>query len=707
VLAKGIFLSFLLKITEFIFLLLPLYPNVGINNMYLSKIAFQNGMLVALFLLCLLVAGVFAGIPVFGLFSFLVIQVAGILLPAFLLLKKTGLNLKNPMSTLFLSYGVGMAAWAVIYAVLIYFNIHYYASYALYAITALALLNLLDPEARENVRSSLGGKNQDNSFLIVLFFVLVVFGFLVFQFPHRLVADTGFLDMHMDQTYWFKNCVASTKGYPLPELSVSGVQLYWHLFSSFNVALFHLATGIEIYHLCFSLSYIWHIFLMLGGAYALANEVLSNRKYVLMVLILTLLCSSAEPLTLVYYLDHLWGCSMGTSDAIAESMFAMLLLIKTIENRQVNWRLVPLLTLMVVAAAGYKSPVGLILLVGVGSACLILFWNNRKTLVPALGMLLLVVLSVVVLLKTFVIAADALTSSTSNHKLAFNFMTVLWPEINSHIIAFLEQYGVKPRIVEVMLVIPYLLTVHPVMPVLAVVLVGLFLKRKKLQAMSYKQQTLWLPLIAMSIVGTVAFIVLGHPGFAQCYFLFAGIPFAILFSFLVIETYFNEAYRKYCRLLYVLIGCSFVVTVGFARETYVLEGKYAPDPGQKSVEGTSLTGLEWEGLVWVREHLPESAVMVTNKGLAPVAGERSYVTSAYTERQVFLEGYVSTIVPNDHFIPDRKELMKRYFSGDAAAREELKQAGVTHVVVYKSLPDVVFEGGNLLFENEEIAIRTI
>jgi len=673
----------------------------------MKRFMYANGTLILLLVLCLMGAGLFAGVAMYNLSLFLFVQLAGILLPGFLLLQRAGLHFKNKMSDIFVGYGIGLALWAMIYAVLIYFNLHKWSPYILYIVSFISLLTLLNKTIRNSFFSILGNENRDNLFLLSIFVVLFVFGFLVFQFPHRLVSETGYLDMHMDHVYWFKNCVASTKGYPLPELSVKGISLFWHLFSSFNIALFHFSTGIDIYYLCFSLSYIWHIFMMMGGAYVLANELLSNSKYVFTALVLILLCSSAEPYTLVYYLDHLWGCSMGTADAIAASMMAFALTIKAIEDIRINWRFAPFAVIMIIATIGYKSPIGLVLLAGVCCTLLVLCLWNRKTIMHSLGLLFVLFVATVVLLKVFVIADNALTSSTSNHKLVLNFMTVLWPDINSQIVGFFEGLGIRAMITIPFLIFPYIFVMHPVMPLLAVVVVGLFVRRKDVLQQSFKHQAVGLSFIVMALIGIVTFLALSHPGLAQCYFLFAGIPFAVLFSFLAIETYFSSIFIKYRRFLYCLIICSFVVTILCAKETYTLEGKYCPNPNQLSHDGTSITRKEWKGLVWVRDNLPGSAILLTNKGLAPVNGYRSFVTSAYTERQVFMEGSSSTIFPNDHFVEDRKNLMSRYFNGDISAREELKREGVTHVVFYKSLPKVTFNGGKLLYENEEIAIRTL
>ena len=668
----------------------------------------KNSTFVLCFLLCQFAAGLFAGVGVINLLLLLFVDMLGVVIPGLIILYKVRIHFKNTISLFFVGFGIGYALLALLYAVFVYYNIHKISPYILYAISVTALLILLlNRKFRLYFYSVFKDKNDDNLFLLIIGVVLVLFCFLVFQYPHRSVLDSGYLDMHMDHTYWFKNCVASTKGYPLPELSVLGVDLYWHLFSSFIIALFHFATGIEIYNLCFSLSYVWHVFLMIGGTYAIASELLTSKKLVFTALVLVLMCSSAEPITLVYYLDHLWGCSMGTSDAIAESLFAFLLTFKTIETQRINWQYVPLAIFLIICVVGFKSPIGLVLLVGVGCALFVLSFKNPSAVLSSSTIMLILIISVVILSKVFIISDNALTSNTSNHKLALNFLTVLWPDLNSIIADFFEGLGVRPRITALFLVIPYILIVHPIMPILAFVVIGLFVRRKNLLRLPYHQQVLGLSFFVMAIVGIFAFLSLCHPGFAQCYFLFAGIPFVVLFSFLAIETYFIGIYRKYEYYLYLLISCSFVLTICFARETYTLDGKYCPDPMQLSHEGTSLTRNECLGLRWAKENLPESAIILTNKVLAPVRGERSFVTSAYSEHQVYLEGSSSTILPNDHFVADRIDLISRYFKGDIFAREKLKLEGVTHVIIYKSLSDIAYEESKLLYENEEIAVRTI
>lgn len=666
-----------------------------------------NGTFILLWMAWMLIMGVFAGIEMQCALLFFFLNFSAILLPGFIFLKWSDYHFKNSTTSIFLSYGIGYVLAALLYAVLVFFNLHLFSPYILYAVSIISLSALLNNGVRTSFWHSVKGENTDNKFIFVLMLVLMLFCFLVFVFPHRSVAGTGYLDMHFDNTYWFKNCVAATKRYPFPELSVLGNSLNWHMFSCYDIALFHFATGIEIYDLCFVLSPFWHVLIMVGGAYALMNEVLDNKKYVFTGMVLVLLCSSAETYTSVYYLDHLWGCSMGTADAIATSMFGMLLFFKCIENQRVNWRYVPLAVLMLVSATGYKSANGAIVLVGVGCGLAYLCVRNRKAILPSLVMFTAIFVLFIALCKTFILAENALTSSTSNHRLAMNFTTIMRPELNYSIVMALKEIGISSPITAILLVIPYMLWTHPVMPLIGLVLVALLIKRKNVCSLGYGWLSLGIPLFSMFVAGVFVFLSFNHPGFAQCYFLFSCIPFATLLSFAIVEKYFNESYVKHHIFLHVLIICSFILTMICAKDVFTLDGKYLPDSGRLSHEGTSLTRVEFEGLRWARVHLPQDAVIVTNKVLAPVRGERSFVTSAYAERQVYLEGYSSANLPSRHLVPDRLALISQYFNGDMAAKEELLHEGVTHVILYKSLSDTIADSGVLLYENSEIIIRTL
>ena len=613
-----------------------------------------------------------------------VCNITGIFLPGFLLVQWSHVRLRNATSQFFLAYGVGYALMAIVYAALLLLGIQKWAGWALWLISAISVLTLFIKGIRRARWDQLRSSHQDLPVLLVIFLGVLAFCHVLFQQPVWSVSQTDYQDIPYDQMYWMKNCVAATMAFPLPDLSVSGVLMHWHMFSCFNIAMLHYATGISIFCLCFSLSFVWHALLLIGGTYALARELLTSRIHVFAAMLLILLCSSWEYHTDVLYLVHLWYCTMGTPEAIAMELFGLLLLFKMTERGRIHWRLLPLVLLMVATTAGYKSPVGLILMVGMGGALVMLVVRCRAMLLPSLSVLSLIALVGIAVVMVFVASDQALSSSTSNNQIALTFRTATQPGMMQSAVAWLTGHGLEIHVTALLLAIPYILLAHPAMPLLAVVLIAVFVHRKRISLSDEYLTLALLPMVAMCLVGVGTFLAFTHYGFAQSYFIYAAIPVAVVCAMVAIDRYLGGWHRGW---LYALVGCALLLMPVCAL-TYEQDEEFHHEARAVSHEGTSLTDREWEGLDWIRTHLPTSAVLLSNKVLAPARGNRSYVTSSYAERQVYIEGYISANLPNDHIVRDRLVLIVRYFSGDLRARAELQKEGVTHVVVYKSLSDV-------------------
>ena len=687
-----------------------------------------NVTLIALFLLTLMTVGLLVGIEAWQTFLFCLVNITGVLFPGYLLVRWSDFHFKNNTSLLLVSYGVGFAVMAILYAILLICGFHQSSGWVMWGVSLMCVLTLLSSKIRHDMATIFMGTNRDLVFIEVLFLVLIVFCLILFQRPLSSVEFTGYQDIPYDHMYWMKNCVAATKDYPLPELSVSGYKMYWHMFSCFNIAMFHFATGIQIFYLCFSLSCVWEIILLLGGTYALANELLKDRRYVFTALIMMLLCSSAEYYTHIQYLIHLWFCTMGTPEAIASELLCILLLLKAIEGQQINWKRIPLVVLLALSATGYKSPIGLIMLVGIGSVLLIQSMRNRRAAVSSLTVLLIISLLSILVIKVFVASDQTLTSPYSNNQVTLTFRTATQVGMMQGLVSLLTDFcGMEIHVVSLLLTIPCMLVVHPVMPLLAFLLIMTCVKRNQIHFSNEILFYIIIPLLIMCMAGIAAFLLFTHYGFAQSYFLYAIIPLAVILSMMVIEKYSwleNDLYRSG---LYLYIGCTLVILPVCVLNYEHEELRHAPS--EISREGTSLTTNEWKGLTWTRDHLPETAVIVTNKVLAPKRGNKSYITSCYTERQVYFEGYISANLPNDYIVKDRLELIANYFGGDLKARDTLKKEGVTHVVIYKSLSDIdkvsinwggvtntlifnplsesCISQGETLFENEEIKVTTL
>lgn len=222
-----------------------------------------------------------------------------------------------------------------------------------------------------------------------------------------------------------------------------------------------------------------------------------------------------------------------------------------------------------------------------------------------------------------------------------------------------------------------------------------------------------LSLAAMILCGQGIFILFDHPGFSQVYFIFNTFSFAVVLAMLLLEN--CEYYYKYARRA--VAGTAFMLAVLSFRSNFVnymdiyglspqsfQTGISAQSSGQNDVSAHEMTGLRW-----IRDNLPKDVVLATNKVLFGSPEEtkfsRTFITSEYSERQVYLEGFSSTNLPSMEFVMERLFQLREYYNGVPGSVDVLWQNGVTHAVLFKGgqNPSVLPEG-NVIYENNDIAV---
>lgn len=667
-----------------------------------AGIIHSNLIIIVPFLIALFAAGIYAGVSGLHLLLFMAIQVLGLLIPGILIVNCSGVVFKNSVSKVFAGYTVGYALVTTVYAFMLLLNIHKVCPYVLYAICLFSLLLIL---YKRKTFSDLFGRTNDNKILLIFFLIVLFIGFLVYQYPFRSALQIGFQDMYSDSTYWFKNCVASTKGYPLPELSVQGNNLYWHLFSCFNIAMLHFSTGIEIYDLCFSLSYVCKSFVLVGCAYVFINELISNKKLVWTGLAVLLFCSSVEPATWVYFLEHLYATTLGVADGLSLSLLAIVMSFKGLDQKRINYKIIIVTTLLFIASVGSKVPNGFMVLVCLGYFVLYDIVKYRRLKLSYCVVTVLFAVLFLIINKVYVIDGNALVSETSSHKLTLNFSTAITPTIFHFIYKLMIRIGLGNIIPTILLIVPYIITTSPIMLFFAWAVILIIKRRKEL--LKLETDGILFSLFATTLTGLVIFLSLGHPGFSQVYFLFGIFPITLLVSLIVIENYSVKLFFAYRKYIYGIMVLSIFCNIAIAKWTFMLNDKFFVKEERTSNSGTSISREEIVGLRWIRDNLEEEAVLVTNKVLEPNSGKHSFVTSAYSERQVYLEGYMATNLPNNHIVNDRLSEIKKYLKGDEEARESLINAGVKYVVLYKNITNEEIDKFNVLYENKDIAICKI
>lgn len=665
---------------------------------FLQSRLMDNGMItILLFVLASIIAGIVGHISTWGMLKYLYITLSAVFLPGWLLQQHIKISLKDGLSIIFMSFALGVALSMLIYACLLFCNIQKHTAYVFYGISILSIVFFVFFQVKKETCTFLIPTNTKDIIKVsVLLSIVFVLAFILFQMSQRSALYVGYQNLFHDSSYWFKNCVASTQGYPLPELSVYGVHLFWHLFSCFYVAMLHFCTGIELYELCFSLSYLWNAFLMVGAVYVVLNETLENKRLVYFGCTILLFVTGFEKQLCWSYIEHMYQCKLGMVEGFALSLYSYTLFVKTIKSKHILSKEFVLALIFFAAATGTKVPYACILLIGIGFIYLCSFnKQNWWKIIIAAGCFLCIFALVA---KTFIIDGNALVSDTSNHKLSLSLQgsALLIPKMDA-IYTYLSQF-IGNICAWIIVTGAYILGTNYVVMGLFFFTLAIALLKKK-----YKDIQL-IALFLMILSGWILGIFLKHPGRSQIYFTFVTIPYATLFALIVYENCEFRLKKISLQSFNALIIFSFAMTILFAPQMFIGGGTWKVNKYPTSMDGNDVTRDEIIAMQWVRDRLPKDIVLVTNKVLAP-EGSRSFVTSAYTERQIYIEGYKFSNLPYAEIVDERLELLSAFFYGEEWAKNKLiTEEGVSHVALYKAFKEPQDYLGNVLYENSAMVI---
>lgn len=665
--------------------------------------------------ICLFVMSIRGSVDALEVMMLVFTHLFFIYIPGRAFVKVTRFRFVNSLVACLCSYAAGYVLSIIIYVVMLLIGIQRFCLFPASIMCAVSMCFLYNHRGERDFIAY--AEKKDYVIFIGALAAALVISVIVYVLPNRSAQVMGYQNMMGDLTYWFKNCVAATKDYPVPELSISGLNLYWHLFSCFEVAFLHFITGIEIYNLCFTFSFIWKMLLLVGGGYVLASHYLKKRRYVILVLSVTLFTSGLDKQTFVYYQDHLFRCSLAFEEGYAMSMFGLVFFDKYIEMEQKTKSAYLLTLLGFVGAVGLKVSGGTLLLAGIGTRSLLSIKKDRKRLLNITLLFSSYILVYCVISKLFIVDRNALTSSTSSHQMVFSpFDTLFRSGHYEQMYQTLKTGFLNKYIAYIVTVGIYLLQSNYAVSIpfiLSILVTSIFGKGQKL----FSKKSV--PLLAIIICGQILFVFLSHPGFSQVYFYFNTFSFTSVFTMLLLERVSEDDATEKTLIRGITVITIFIIVSSVSyncmhyQDIYLLTPQmYSKKELKQSTGQNDVSLYEIEGLQWVRENLPEDVVLATNKVLSGNPENslfsRTFITSEYSERQVYLEGFSSTNLPSMEFVMNRLVELRKYYRDEEGADKVLREKGVTHAVVFKGLQDTsITPKGLPLFENDDILIIEI
>lgn len=197
-----------------------------------------------------------------------------------------------------------------------------------------------------------------------------------------LVGQTDYLTYHRDVLYWIGNLNSLVKQYPPinPREYANGVFNY-HYFSSLQLAVQSLVSGIDTVVTCIGL-YFWSTVVMIVfGTYLLAKEILKSDKKTVLAMAALLLTSGVENVTKIEHVCHYVLTSFGTDYGLGIMLFLILALYRYSLKASGIRGAVCILLLAVLT--GTKGPYAAVAICGFGGMCLI--WLLQKKMGKAFG----------------------------------------------------------------------------------------------------------------------------------------------------------------------------------------------------------------------------------------------------------------------------------------------------------------------------------
>lgn len=620
--------------------------------------------------------------------KFFVVQVCFVYIPGVTLQRLIGINYENKLVRGLVSYLFGYALSIIIYLALLMTSVQENILYFYGVVFLLSGVYLIFQ--KQSCTDGELEKNEMKWFSLVLLGVLIT-SCLLFQCANITpMLKRGNVFINQDLVFWMRNTVAVTKGYPVPELSIVGLDLYYHYFSSVHLAFLKFTTGIELFDLCFVYSYLLTDFILVSGLYIVTKKLMGQMRLTFIAIIFVLFTVNLDQFTDVAFNRHIFKASFGFAEGMGFFSVTLYFYLRMLKNEDARWRLFLVSMFLLFMTTGLKGPLGAVLLVGFFIGSVIMMFKYGRIvygLVSGVGLLVAFLIPLVLFVMNFHAPSMGEHSSLSISATDTVFHSHYFESFYNYLIGV----GLWDSLAYIIIVVCYLLSVF-LIPFLV------FLCTFKKRSITDED----IVVVAMVIVGTLLGLFVSQAGMSQIYFLFI----ALVLMFLLV---FYHAKEHICDIkrLKIVFAVGFLL---FCLNYYNSAISCAASVIRTFVPGNSMdeTGLtinkeEMEGLRWGRSNIPEDAVLLSNKVLFDM-GSRSFWVSSLTERQAFFESYDYSNVDKKK-IEENCELIESFYKADENAYKHLRQNGVTHAIVFKGCQQNQYPSCcSILFENDDITI---
>lgn len=324
-------------------------------------------------LILVLIAGCVGRREVSESVIFWLYQIFCISLPGIVICRRIKIGIRTDFELLVLGYFAGYIMNLALYYVLAPFMgdispIGFRIGMGIIAVTSLICIC---KERDFRIRSDKGGK------CLGLAFILVYFALLTVLYNGRnILPPAADADLPNDVCIWLGNTISLMKKFPPVNFIWYVHPLAYHYFSSMQLAVLSLVSGLEASGVAFSFSYVQSTFLLMGGSYLALRE-FANKKYIIAgAMTVLFFTTGVEAQSTVTYATHLFLEPFGLEYGLAFS-FLLIYLIRRFFRIDIRPGQTAVILICLAALLGIKLPLGCILLVYLGIICISWLFSGR------------------------------------------------------------------------------------------------------------------------------------------------------------------------------------------------------------------------------------------------------------------------------------------------------------------------------------------
>lgn len=558
-----------------------------------------------IFIFCIVVSFITRQPVIYGLrFAFFVLS--AVLLPGFTVLKISGLKAASDIECFGYSFLFGYCADLVMYLCIVPFQFQSYAILILlfFDVACIAYLYLLHRQKKlfDYETDQFGEKV---CFVFVILFLLADLVLYTLKNALPPLIDSNLLSN--DTLYWVGNTIELTKEFPIKNFRNYPQPYNYHYFSSMQLALAEIITGIPSVITAFVYQMLQPVFLIVFGAYMLFGRFTKKKNLVCIGIFSLLFTSGFECWTVVTYRSHMFEMPFGFDYGMGIFLFCLLFLFQMYYDNTFSIKQCMLVWILFAVLVGTKASTASIAILALGIVCVAWLVKKqwRKSFLLGLPML-------VIFIAMYIFVVNIRGYSGGNILGTLHAPTKIYE--SKEVLGVLYDWFSRFSIVGQMgFLIIYAMLCSPVVyGGVAYVICNKILRKEKLEQGSV------IILITM-LAAEMLSVYIGMYGHSQMYFIMCAYPLGILFIVMNSDHVFQMKW-EWLLMAGMLICGVFLWLISYAdirnyKTQLIASNYFGISWNTDSVTDIRyVSASQWEAYTYLRDIADKNALILSNQG---------------------------------------------------------------------------------------------